>query len=288
MRHTRANLAVLACAAIWGFAFLFQKNAATLVGPFMFVAARSLLAAFVLAPLALIEHRRSSQPLSASQWRLCTAAGVLFLVAAVLQQWGIATASVTNTAFLTALYVVATPLLAWPLLHQRPSRVVLLAAALSFVGTWLLGGAGLTTFGAGELLVLASVVFWALHVVVLGFAAPVGRPVLLNTVQFAVAGALGLVGAWSIEGIDWSAVRSAAIDIAFVGIFSSAVTFTIFAAALRRTTAAEACVIASTEALFAALAAYLLLGETLSMIAAAGAAMILGAALAVQLLRSSW
>ena len=284
MRRLHANLLLLGCAAIWGFGFLFQKSAMEHIEPMLFVAARSGLAAAVLAPFAWLEHRAAQGPLSAPSFlRLSLVAGVLFAVAAILQQRGIVTASITNTAFLTALYVVVTPLLAWVLLRQPPSRPVWLAVALSFLGTWLLGGGGFVTFDGGELLVLVSTLFWGLHVIVLGKAGPFGRPILLTASQFAVAALIGLAGALAFETIDPAALWRAGFDIAFIGIFSSALAFTVFAAALRRTLPAEAAVIVSTEALFAALGAFVLLGERLTWISASGAALILAAALVVQL-----
>ena len=286
MPQIPANLLLVGCAAIWGFAFLFQKSAMAHVEPMLFVAARSFLAAVVLAPLAVIEHRRAG----AMEWdaraftHLALWAGVVFAAAAITQQRGIVTATVTNSAFLTALYVVVTPVLAWLLLDQRQGPAIWLAVALSFVGAWLLGGGGMVTaFGAGEAMVLVSVLFWSAHVIVLGWAAPYGRPVLLTALQFAIAGVLALAGAAAFETIDLAGLGRAWIDVAFVGILSSALTFTLFAAALRRTSAAGATIIASTEALFAALAAHLLLGERLSAIGVAGGAMILAAAVLVPL-----
>lgn len=283
MTHTNANLLLLGCAIIWGFGYLFQKSAMEHVGPVLFVGARCALAALVLAPFAWREHARAAAPVTPEFVRLAALAGVVLAIASIVQQHGIASASVTNAAFLTSLYVVVTPLLAWPLLHQTPSAPVWLAVALSFLGAWLLGGSGLTAFGRGEVLVLAATLLWGAHVMVLGKAARFERPALLTAAQFAIAAVIGLAAAFAFETVDPAALRRAAWDIAYVGVLSSALTFTIFAAALRRTTAAEACIIVSTEALFAALAAYVLLGERLSIIAAAGAALILSAALVVQL-----
>ncbi len=289
MRRLHANVVLLGCAAIWGFGFLFQKSAMEHIEPMLFVATRSALAAAVLAPFAWLEHRSARRaPCTQSRVgptfvRVSLAAGVLFAIAAILQQRGIVTASVTNTAFLTALYVVATPVLAWALLRQPPSRPVWLAVALSFLGTWLLGGGGFVTFDGGELLVLVSTLFWALHLIVLGKAGPFGRPILLTANQFAIAAAIAMVGTLAFETIDPAALWRAAFDIAFIGVFSSALAFSVFAAALRRTLPAEAAVIVSTEALFAALGAFVLLGERLTWIAGMGAALILIAALVVQL-----
>ena len=50
-------------AAIWGFAFLFQKSAMTHIGPLVFVATRSIVACVALAPMVLIEQRHAKSPM---------------------------------------------------------------------------------------------------------------------------------------------------------------------------------------------------------------------------------
>ena len=163
MHRIHADVLLLACAAVWGFAFLFQKSAMAHIGPLLFVAARGLVAALVLVPLAVIEHRRSQAPLGTRIITISGLAGSAFLAGAFLQQSGIKTASVTNTGFLTALYVVATPFISFALTGRAIAPAVWAAVALSFAGTWLLGGGTLEGFGCGDLLVALSALFWALH-----------------------------------------------------------------------------------------------------------------------------
>jgi drug/metabolite transporter (DMT)-like permease len=284
MSHLQANLVLLLCAAIWAFAFLFQKAAMEHVEPMLFVAARSAIAAVVLLPFVLIEQRTAAAPLPPRFGWLVVLAGVTLAVAGIMQQTGIVTASVTNTAFLTSLYVVATPLAAWLLLAQRPRGWIWLSVAMSLLGAWLLGGGGLTNFSGGDALIVASTVIWALHALVLGFAARHARPVLLTALQFVIAAAIGMAGALAFETISFAALRRAAVDILYVGVFSSALTFTLFAAAMRHTSPSEAMIVVSTEAPLAALAAWVLRGESPTTIAACGAALILAAAINVHLL----
>src|SRR5690606_12466714 len=124
MSRLSADIALILAAAAWGIAFLFQKTAMEHVEPLAFIAARTGVAAVALAPLAWREHRRSAAPASPAFWRVALWAGVAFLVAAWLQQAGLVTATVTNTAFLTALYVVLTPLVAWAWSGMAPNPVV--------------------------------------------------------------------------------------------------------------------------------------------------------------------
>lgn len=282
MRRSHAVILLIACAAIWGFAFLFQKTAMRHVGPLQFVTARSLVATLALLPLALHEMRGHGGSW-ASVFRVALPAGVAFFIAAILQQVGLVTATVTNTGFLTALYVVITPFIAWALLGRAPVRLVWVAVVLSFSGTWLLGGGTLAALSTGDRLVAASAFFWALHVVLVGLAAPVGRPIAFTTLQFFIVALIGASATPLFETVSLEKLGDAWIEIAFVGVLSSAVTFTLFSMAVRYTGPSEATIIVSMETLFAAFGAWMFLGEGLTVLGWAGAGLILAAALLVQL-----
>jgi drug/metabolite transporter (DMT)-like permease len=283
MTRIRADLLLLACAAIWGFAFLFQKSAMAHIGPLTFVAARGLLAALILAPLAMIEHRKSKIEISKPLLLTGVFAGSAFVIGSFLQQAGLKTASVTNTAFLTALYVVATPFISYAFTQKIISPLIWSAVGLSFAGTWLLGGGTLGGLRVGDWLVAASAFFWALHLVIASFAAPMGRSVLFSVIQFLVVGFAALIGALLFETITLETLRAAAPDILYVGVLSTALTFTILTFALRATSPTEAAIIVMTETLFAAFGAWLFLNEKLTLISWLGCVAILAAALIVQI-----
>src|SRR5689334_17460533 len=104
MSRLHADIALLFAAAVWGFAFVFQKSAMDHIGPLTFIAARGIVAAIALAPLAIRELRAAPPPARPGFLPIAIWGGAAFFVAAWLQQAGLRTASVTNTGFLTALY----------------------------------------------------------------------------------------------------------------------------------------------------------------------------------------
>jgi drug/metabolite transporter (DMT)-like permease len=288
MRRLHADVLLLLAAAIWGLAFVFQKSAMAHVSECLFIAARGFVASAALAPLAWLEgHRAPSAARIATVLPIAITGGVAFFLGALFQQIGLQTTSVGNTGFLTGLYVVITPLLMWGLTRDAPSRLVWLAVVLSFVGTWLLGGGTLTGFSLGDLLVAICAVFWAGHMVIVGRSSGFDRPIAFTAIQFAVVGTLGLIGALLSEPLTLGGMikglSGAAGSIAYVGLLSSALTFTLLAVAMKHTPTSEAAIIVSLEAVFAALAGAWLLGERLTWIGMTGAAMILAATLIVQL-----
>lgn len=283
MRRLKADLLLLLAAAVWGVAFYFQKAAMEHIGPFLFIAARGLIAAVCLTPLALLEARRVTIPWSIGLMQLGLAGGLAFLVAATLQQTGIIDATVTNAGFLTGLYVVATPLIAWVIFGQRPASYVWAAVALAFGGVWLLGGGTVGGFSTGDALIAMSAVLWALHMVITSRASVYGRPVAYTAMQFSLVAFGGAVLTMAIESNTLDGLYKALPAIAYVGVLSSALTFTLLAIALKDTPPGEASILMSMETLFAAAAGVLLAGEWLAPIGWIGAGLMFSATILVQI-----
>lgn len=286
MTRLTADALLLLAAVIWGIAFLFQREAMAHLAPCQFLAARGFVAAAVLAPFAWREVIRKGDTNAATLvpvLRTGLAGGVLFFIAGALQQYGLVTASVTNTGFLTGLYVVITPLILWLALGKPPTVYVWMAVAMAFAGTWLLGGGSLAGFKFGDWLVAMCAVFWAMHLLVTDGAAVKRHPVLFTTIQFAALGLIAFAGGVLFEPTDRVDLIGAIPAIAYTGLLSTALTFTILAIAMRHTPPAEAAILVSTESVFAAIGAAVVLGERLSPIGMIGAAMMFGATVLVQL-----
>lgn len=283
MRRLKADLLLLFAAAIWGTAFYFQKTAMEHIGPFLFIAARGSVAALCLIPLALLESHRATVPLSGGLARVGLAAGLAFFIAAALQQTGMITATITNAGFLTGLYVVATPVIAWFLIGSRPGWYVWLAVAMAFTGVWLLGGGTIGGFSAGDGLIAACALVWGAHMLITSRSTPYARPVAFTAMQFAVVAVCAGAAAIAIEPITLEGLVGALPAIAFVGVLSSALTFTLLAIALKDTPPTEAAILVSMETLFAAAAGALLLGERLTPVGWLGAGLMFAATLVVQI-----
>jgi len=283
MTRTQANIMLVAIAVIWGLAFVFQKTAMEHIGPFTFLTMRALIACLVLAPIAILYENasRADRP-HAGFWMIATAGGATFFIGGILQQIGLVTATVTNTGFLTGLYVFITPLLMWLVLSRPPSALIWAAVILAFVGTWLLGGGTIGGFSRGDWLVVFSSFFWAAHMLVIEHSGRHARPIAFTAVQFAVVALVSGGAALALEDVSLDGLAGAIPEIAYVGLLSSALTFTLLAFAMRHTTAAEATIIVSLETVFAAVAGVILLAERLEWIGWFGAALMFSASVLVQ------
>ena len=281
MTRAKADLLVLLAALIWGVAFYFQKSAMSHIGPFLFLGLRSILAAAALLPFALREWQ-ASPPSSPAIRPYALLGGVVFFAAGALQQAGIVTATVTNTSFLTALYVVVTPFLLWLLRDERPGPRVWLASCLAFIGIWALGGGAIGAFSQGDMLIAVSSIAWSLYMVVTSASGKLAKPMQYTFIHFLVVAALALPCAAYFEKIEVAAITAAALPLLYVGILSSAFTFALMANVVRHIPASRASILLSTEVLFGAASGFIMLDERLSLIGWVGAALMFCAILMIQ------
>ena len=267
MTRARANLLLTVVALIWGSAFVAQSLAMQHVGAMGFTAVRFAIGALVVAPLAWREwrhHRARGLHFNAADATAVALLGLALGAGAALQQVGIIHTTVTNAAFLTALYVPLVPLLGWWWLGRRPHPAVWPAGAGCVAGTWLLAGGGGLAFSGGDLWVLASALPWAVHVLFVGRVADrMAAPFLLACGQFAVCALAS--GAWALatETLSPAAYAEAGWAIAYTGIVSVGIGFTAQVVGQRSAPAADAAIIMSAETVFAAGFGYALMGERL-------------------------
>lgn len=153
------RLALLLTTLIWGATFPATKAALEQIPPLSFLFLRFLLGSLLIAIwFAAMGHRlrRDRGILRAAG----IATGFLFL-GYVFQTVGLRYTSASNSAFLTALYVIIVPLIL-----RRFDRRVILAAAVATVGLWLLVKPS-TTMSQGDLMTLACAAAFAAHIVCL-------------------------------------------------------------------------------------------------------------------------
>lgn len=284
MSRVQANLLLLIAGAIWGAGFIAQSTAMETLGPIWFIGLRFAIATLVALPFALVEKKRAGTPVRAADRMGFLFTGFALFLAAVSQQVGLLTTSVTNSGFLTGLYVVFTPILTVFVLRKRPHWIIWPASAMSTAGIFLLSGGAFSALTTGDLLTILCALLWSVQMISVGaFAGRSGRPMALSVVQFAVCALLGCTVAAVLEPISLSAVKGALPEILYAGFFSSGLAFICQNVAQRYTTAPQAAIFLSSEALFAALFGVLLLGESISPAGYAGCAIIFVAMLATEL-----
>ncbi len=263
----KAELLLVLAAVIWGLAFVAQRLGMDHIGPFTYNGIRFILGALALLPL-LWMNRHLIPPVGSYDWRLILTggllAGLILFAGASLQQVGIVYTTAGKAGFITGLYVVIVPLLGLLWGHRTPwSTWVGTGGALA--GLYLLTVTDDLSLAKGDGLVLIGAVFWAAHVLVIGWLS--GRhiePVLLAGLQFVVCGLLSLATAVVTEPITVIGLHGAALPILYGGLLSVGVAYTLQVIAQRDAPAAHAAIILSLETVFAALGGWWWLNEALS------------------------
>jgi drug/metabolite transporter (DMT)-like permease len=285
MTHARANMYLLFAAALWGRGFVAQASAMDNIGPWFFIGLRFAVAALTMLPLAVRENLRAGKPPMRADLLKFAGIGLTLFLGMAAQQSGLLTTSVTNSGFLTALYLIMVPLLGIILFRQMPHIVIWPAALCALFGIFLLSGGRLDALTKGDWLTILCAFFWALQILLINrYANESGLPVTLAVTQFAVTAVFGFGAAFSFERIDWIAAILAAPDILYAGVFAGGLAFTFQAIGQRHTSASQAAIILSSEALFAAFFGALERFDRLPPMAWLGCALIFTAILAAELI----
>ncbi len=287
-RNLRADLTLLLVAAIWGFAFVAQRLGMDHLGPFGFNGCRFLLGAVSLLPLLLLFRPKAGATEPRAMLRGSISAGVILFLGASLQQAGLLWTSAGNAGFITGLYIIIVPLLGLLLGHMTRLNTWL-GGLLAVIGLYLLtvttnSGADFT-INSGDLLVLGSAFFWAAHVVVIGRLASQLDNLRLAIIQFMICALLSFIVALIFEqdSLTLSNITLAWQPIAYAGLLSVGVAYTLQVVAQRDAPASHAAIIMSLEAVFAAIGGWWLLEEDFSHRAMIGCSLMLAGMIVSQL-----
>ncbi len=251
----------LISALVWGVAFPVQEMAsrhANLLDAFGFNGFRMLIAALALVPVVLLFERKAdySKPRIISTVKYGSLAGVILFSASCLQQFGIELTGESGKAgFITSLYLIFVPLIAFLIFRERPALLVLAAMPFAVCGLYFLSFSdGFGSVHIGDLLVLACSVLYAIHIIVLDKSSKGVNPLLFSAVQFLVAGILSLLCGFIFGTVTAEGVGKTAFPIVFCGIFSVAIAYTCQLLGQKNGNPTVCALFCSMEALFAVIA----------------------------------
>ena len=278
----------MVAAIIWGTTFVVQQVGTGGLEAIMFTGVRTLVGACFILPMALRQfqkvHRRDHLFI-VSDWLGIAMTGLILFTAAALQQYGIFHTTVTNAGFLTALYVPLVPIISFVILRRNVHWSVWPASLCCLIGTYIMSGAEGLDLRIGDLWVIASSLFWALHVILVGRMARCTKaPLVVACGQFFACGISGTLLGLLIETPAAADFSGALFGILYAGLLSTGVGFTLQVVGQRYTHEAYAAIILSSETVFAGIAGFIFLGERLSVYEMVGAALIFTGIIAVQLL----
>lgn len=299
MNRLRADLILLFVALIWGSAFAVQRVAAGFFDFHLFNGLRFLLGGLILLPFSglLADQRSSTLPAVdghepsniASHPRMDGKAaayiligGVLLFGGAGLQQAGLQTTTAGNAGFITTLYVVLVPILLVLFWKIKITWISWLGAGIAIAGSLLLSTGGRLQFSQGDALEFAGSFLWAFHLILVSRVVKHMDVLTFSCGQYLIAGGLNMLVSWSTHA-STAGLSSAWWTIVYIGILSTALGYTLQVFGQKYTPPADATIILSMEAVFAALTGMLFLGERMSLTQVTGAGLILAAVFVTQL-----
>jgi len=264
----RADLIMLLAAAIWGFAFVAQREGMETMGPFLFNAARFFIGSAVLFPLVWYLSKKNKTPTNkeTSTKKLLiagTIAGLFLFLASSFQQVGIQYTTAGKAGFITGLYIFFVPLIGI-FFGQRTGSGTWLGAFIAVIGLYLLSINDDFSIARGDLLQLICAVFFAAHILVVGYVAKRMDPLKLSLIQYVVSGVLSFFIAIAIELITWQMIVDTAIPLLYAGVMSIGVGYTLQVVAQQHAKSSHAAIILGLEGAFAVLGGWLILDENLS------------------------
>lgn len=287
------TLALLVCAAIWGSAFVAQSVGAEYVGAFTFLAVRNWIAVVFLIPVIFVRDtilkkrgRPSVRPANRTQRRFLlmggAACGFFLCAASAFQQVGIRYTTTAKAGFITALYVVIVPILSVFFGKSVKSRIWM-CVALAVLGLYLLCMRGELSLSFGDGVVLVCAFLFACQIMTVDYFAPQVDTVRLSQTQFLVTALLSTVCMFFFEDLSTDSLIRALPSIAYAGVMSSGVAYTLQIIGQQNLNPAIASITMSLESVFAALAGWIVLGQSMTVRELAGCVLMFAAIILAQL-----
>lgn len=275
---------LLLTALIWGFSFVAQVQGMDSVSPFFFNATRFTLGALSLVPILLMQSRthghtaaRDDAPATdagapaaghgmAHTLLVGGVCGLVLFTASTLQQYGVLWGREAGRAgFITALYIVIVPLLAWAFLRRRITFVTVVSVIIAVIGFYLLcitGGFG--SISGADLILFGCAVLFAAHILVIDTLGATVDPIRLSFCQFVVSAAFSWVGSLVDGSIDWAGAASGWLPILYAGIGSVGIAYTLQVVGQQWVPPTQASLIMSLESFFSVVGGAIILGEVMT------------------------
>jgi len=268
------ELALITATIMYGATFKIVQDALEHVTPVGFILLRFIVGTIALVPFALQRdwRRAGASTTKRDFWLAAVAFGLVGFAGYWLQNAGLERTTTSNSAFITGLFVVFTPLVETVVTRRAPSANVLVAVAVSAVGLFLLTGANFS-LGAGDALTLCGALMFAIWIFLGSTLSQRFDPVALTAAQMSV------LVVCAVPVVFFTGIGEITSDVlfaaAFTGIMCSAVAFTLQLWGQRSLEPSRAAVILLFEPVVAGFVGYLV-GERLGVEGYVGALVIFG------------
>ncbi len=252
----RSELILLGITAIWGFTFPAMKVSLDYLPPILFLAYR-----FGLASLLMLLIFRS-KVLKKESLKEGFILGLTLFFGHGFQMIGLKYTTASNSAFITSLYVVFTPFIAYFVLREEIKARDVISLAVALAGLYLISGASLD-FNYGDLLTVLCALTFAFQIVLIQKFSEKDY-LSLTFWQIFWNFVLSLAFALLFEPLLLPKDPIPLLGILYTSVFATVIAFTLQVKHQRNTKAHKAALIYSAEPIFGHISAFLTIGEVLS------------------------
>ena len=238
-------IAMISIAAVWGSSFVVMKDSLERQNVFSFLSSR-----FILAALLMFLYKPGVfRGLTNKFISRGIIAGILLGSGYIFQTYGLTKTTVSNTGFITGLYLVFTPLISLIILKRHVLKIQWLAVVIATIGLFFISYNGVT-IGLGEILVLISAFIYGAHFVALGEWSDGKNTYALTFIQVATVAALTSIFAFK-DGFQVAPDSTVWLAILYTAFFATFIGFLIQTKAQSVMSATVASVLLATETPFA-------------------------------------
>lgn len=238
-------IAMISIAAVWGSSFVVMKDSLERQNVFSFLSSR-----FILAALLMFLYKPGVfRGLTNKFISRGIIAGILLGSGYIFQTYGLTKTTVSNTGFITGLYLVFTPLISLIILKRHVLKIQWLAVIVATIGLFFISYNGVT-IGLGEILVLISAFIYGAHFVALGEWSDGKNTYALTFIQVVTVAALTSIFAFK-DGFQIAPDSTIWLAILYTAFFATFLGFLIQTKAQSVMSATVASVLLATETPFA-------------------------------------
>lgn len=269
-RSAKGNLLLFMAALIWGCALVAQKAGMSHLGPFGFTAIRCTLGGVVLLPLIWSLDRKKSEEEKSNEAGFketiigSVVCGLVLTSLILFQQFGLPYTTVGKAGFITALYILLTPVMGI-FLGKKAGKNLWFGVVIGLGGMYMLClYEGVSSLTFGDLMMLCAAIMAAAHIHVIDHFVQKIDPVKLSAYQFIFTGIICIIPMFIFEDISIEAIVDCAVPILYAGLISCGVGYTFQVIGQKGTDPSLASLILSLETVFSLFAGWIFFREVLS------------------------
>ena len=270
-RSQWADFSLLLVTFVWGSTFVIVQLAIEDLPPLPFLAIRFFLAFISLLPFLYFQKAHISKSTLIKGMAL----GVFLFSGYAWQTVGLQYTTASNAGFITGLSVVIVPALVAITTRKLPSRSLILGILFALVGLALLSLGDQFQLNKGDLMVLACAISFALHIFFVGRYAPETNATVLASAQILTVSVLSAISSVFFPQPMMHFSTNVWVALLVTAIPATSLAFFVQTKMQQFTTPTHTALIFSMEPVFAAVSAFLFIGELLTPRGLLGAGLVL-------------